>query len=59
MFLQTWKIQNQKFKKNEGKNFNGWILEKIKVENRKNTSTIPFINDNYKRLEKRKNEKHL
>jgi len=25
----------------------------------KNTSTIPYINDDYKRLEKGKNEKHL
>jgi len=25
LFLQTWKIQNQKFPKNYHKDFNGWI----------------------------------
>jgi len=54
LFLKTWKIENQKFPKNSPKNFNGWIWEKRKVENLKNTSTIPSINDDYKRLEKGK-----
>jgi len=54
LFLQTWKFQNQKFAKNEHKNFNSWIWEKRKVQNLKNTSTIPSINDDYKRLEKGK-----
>jgi len=59
LFLQTWKIQNQKFPKYKHKNFNGWIWEKRKVPNRKNTSTIPSVNDDKKSLEKGKNEKHL
>jgi len=54
LFLQTWKIQNPKFPKYKHKNFNGWIWEKSKVPNLKNTSTIPYINDDYKRLGKRK-----
>jgi len=55
LFLQTSKFQNQKFAKNEHKNINGWIWEKRKVPNMKNTTTIPSINDDYKRLEKGKN----
>jgi len=58
LFLQTWKFQNQKFAKNGQKNFNGWIWEKRKVPNLKNTSIIPSVNADYKRLEKGKNEKH-
>jgi len=59
LFLQTWKIQNQKFPKNKHQNFNDWIWEKTTVPNLKNTSTISSVNGNYKSLEKGENEKYF
>jgi len=53
LFLQTWKIQNQKFPKYKHENFNGWIWEKRSLKPEKYFNN-PLYKRRLKKFRKRK-----